>query len=77
MVEFCRQCGGSLAQGDLTFWMGEMFTSADYLCPFCGKPANPDAPKLDHAGPEPPAPGSDLVFKRGKAETRPSTPENG
>jgi hypothetical protein len=76
MVEFCRQCGGSLAQGDLTFWMGEMFTSADYLCPFCGKHANPETPKPVRSEPEP-APESDLVFKRGKAETRPSTPENG
>jgi len=77
MVEFCRQCGGSLARGDLTYWMGEMFTSADYLCPFCNRHANPEAPKIDRAVPEPPAPESDLVFKRGKAETRPSIPENG
>lgn len=75
MVEFCHQCGGSLAQGDLTFWMGEMFTSADYLCPFCGKHANPETPKPDLSVPEP-APESDLVFKKGKAETRPATPEN-
>ncbi len=77
MVEFCRQCGGSLARGDLTFWMGEMFTSADYLCPFCGKTANPETPKPEPAAPEPPPPGTDLVFRRGKAATEPSPPENG
>lgn len=69
MVEFCRQCGGSLARGDLTFWMGEMFTSGDYLCPFCGKSANPDAPKHEHPVQEPPAPDTELVFRKGKVET--------
>ena len=76
MVEFCRQCGGSLARGDLTFWMGEMFTSGDYLCPFCGRAANPETPKHEHPAPEPPAPETDLVFRKGKAETQPQ-PENG
>ena len=75
MVEFCRQCGGSLAQGDLTFWMGEMFTSADYPCPLCGQTANPEAPKTERAAPEPPPSGTDLVFRRGTPETHPSPPE--
>ena len=77
MVEFCRQCGGSLARGDLTFWMGEMFTSSDYSCPFCGKTANPDAPKTEGEGLEPPPPGTDLVFRKGRAEPRAESPEKG
>jgi hypothetical protein len=77
MVEFCRQCGGSLARGDLTFWMGEMFTSADYLCPFCGKHAHPDAPKADRPAPPAPDADTDLVFRKGKAETQAPPPENG
>jgi hypothetical protein len=76
MVEFCRQCGGSLARGDLTFWMGEMFTSPDYLCPFCGKPAHPDAPKAERPPPPVPDAGLDVVFRKGKAETQ-TPPENG
>jgi hypothetical protein len=77
MVEFCRRCGGSLARGDLTFWMGEMFTSADYLCPFCGKSANPEAPKTERPAPEPPAADTDLVFRQGKTETRKAPSEQG
>jgi hypothetical protein len=77
MVEFCRRCGGSLARGDLTFWMGEMFTSSDYLCPFCGKSANPEGPKHERAAPEVPSADMDIVFNRGKTETRPASPENG
>ena len=71
MVEFCQQCGGSLARGDLTFWMGEMFTSGDYLCPLCQKPANPNAPKKEASHPEAPQAGQDLVFKKGRMESRP------
>ena len=70
MVEFCRQCEGSLAQGDLSFWMGEMFTSGDYLCPLCGRIANPDAPKKERPEPSLPDAESDLVFRRGKAESK-------
>ena len=77
MVEFCRQCGGSLARGDLTFWMGEMFTSPDYACPFCGQAANPEAPKIEREDPHPPDPEVEIVFRRGKTESRPATPENG
>jgi hypothetical protein len=75
MVEFCRTCGGSLARGDLTFWMGEIFTSPDYLCPFCGRHANPDAPKVEPAAPEAPDAGSDLVFKEGRSDVKPAPPE--
>lgn len=71
MVEFCQQCGGSLARGDLTFWMGEMFTSADYLCPLCEKPANPHAPKTEALRPLAPKPDEDLFFKQGRMESRP------
>lgn len=77
MVEFCRKCGGSLALGDLTFWMGEVFTSADYLCPFCGRTANPEAPKTERAAPEPPEAGSDLVFRKGETHRPPATQEPG
>ena len=73
MVEFCRQCGGSLARGDLSFWMGEMFTSPDYLCPFCGKLAHPDSPKVERPKPPIPEDGADLVIRRGKAESKPPT----
>ena len=75
MVEFCQQCGGSLARGDLTFWMGEMFTSPDYLCPFCGKTAHPDAPKVERPQPPMPEEGADLVIRKGKAVSKSSTPE--
>jgi hypothetical protein len=75
MVEFCRHCGGSLARGDLTFWMGEMFTSADYQCPFCGQGANPETPKIERPAPEPPPPDHELVFRKGTTETRPAPPE--
>jgi hypothetical protein len=71
VVEFCQQCGGSLARGDLTFWMGEMFTSADYLCPLCGKSANPAAPKAEASLPEDPKPEQDLVFRKGRMESQP------
>ena len=71
MVEFCRQCAGSLARGDLTFWMGEMFTSGDYLCPLCEKPANPHAPKTEASLPEAPKPEQDLVFRKGRMESLP------
>ena len=71
MVEFCQQCGGSLARGDLTFWMGEMFTSADYVCPLCHKTANPHAPKSEPRETEPPPPDQDLVFRKGRLEKLP------
>jgi hypothetical protein len=41
MVEFCRHCKGSLPTGDLTIRKGQKYTSHDYLCPACGKLANP------------------------------------
>ena len=42
MVEFCTVCGTSLPKGDLTVKGGNIFTSHDYDCPSCHKPANPD-----------------------------------
>lgn len=75
MVEFCRQCGGSLARGDLTFWMGEMFTSGDYQCPFCGQAANPEEPKTGRPAPELPTDEQDVIFRRGKSETKSPPPE--
>jgi len=72
MVEFCQQCGGSLARGDLTFWMGEMFTSGDYTCPFCGRLANPEGPKIEVDAPQAPDPDADIIFRRGKAESQPA-----
>ena len=65
MVEFCTVCGTSLPKGDLSFKGGKMFTSHDYPCPSCGKPANPGH---THAAPEAPeaSPDQDLVFKKGQ-----------
>jgi len=48
-----------------------MFTSADYLCPLCRKPANPHAPKTEASRPEAPKAGQDLVFKKGRMEHQP------
>ena len=68
MVEFCVQCGTSLPKGDLSFLRGKMFTSGDFLCPHCGKPANPNAPGGHaHAAPPQPTPENDLIIKKGKA----------
>jgi hypothetical protein len=75
MVEFCQQCRESLPKGDLTFWMGESFTSPDYRCPRCGEIANPNAPKVVSPDVEPPPPDQDLVFRKGKSnlESPPSS----
>ena len=63
MVEFCTVCGTSLPKGDLTVKGGFIFTSHDYSCPSCHKPANPDkGPVIEK--PEA-APERDLVFKKG------------
>jgi hypothetical protein len=63
MVEFCTACGTSLPKGDLTVKGGEIFTSHDYDCPSCHKPANPDK---SGAGDAPEAASErDLVFKKG------------
>jgi len=50
-----------------------MFTSPDYLCPFCGKLAHPDSPKVERPKPPIPEDGADLVIRRGKAESKPPT----
>ena len=63
MVEFCTVCGTSLPKGDLTVRSGYIFTSHDYECPSCHKPANPDKAHT-HEKPEA-APERDLVFKKG------------
>ena len=69
MVEFCTQCGTSLPKGDLTFRKGALFTSPDYTCPHCGKPANPNVPG-DHVHPAPePTPDKDVVFRKGEAKS--------
>jgi len=63
MVEFCTVCGTSLPKGDLTVKGGFIFTSHDYSCPSCHKPANPDK---EHKHDKPEAePDHDLVFKKG------------
>jgi len=63
MVEFCTVCGTSLPKGDLTVKGGKVFTSHDYDCPSCHKPANPDkSPASESAEAEPER---DLVFKKG------------
>ena len=63
MVEFCMACGTSLPKGDLTVKGGQIFTSHDYDCPSCHKPANPD--KAGDAEKSEASPERDLVFKKG------------
>ena len=66
MVEFCTVCGTSLPKGDLTVKGGSIFTSHDYTCPSCHKPANPAKPH-DHdveADPD-----KDLIFKKGTVQS--------
>ena len=41
MIEFCRACKVSLPKSDLTIKDGKVFASHDYICPECGKLANP------------------------------------
>ena len=67
MVEFCTVCGTSLPKGDLTVKGGQIFTSHDYDCPSCHKPANPEK---SPAGESPEAaPDRDLVFKKGAVKS--------
>ncbi len=66
MVEFCGGCGTSLPKGDLTIKKGKLFTSADYTCPSCHKPANPVAAQKVEAELEA-DPDKDIVIKKGKA----------
>jgi hypothetical protein len=67
MVEFCTVCGTSLPKGDLTVRGGFIFTSHDYDCPSCHKPANPEK---SHAAEKPEAsPERDLVFKKGHVKS--------
>ena len=67
MVEFCGSCGTSLPKGDLTIKGGKLFTSADYVCPSCKKPANPAVDsQAKQEGPEPTA-DRDIRIKQGKA----------
>jgi hypothetical protein len=67
MVEFCTVCGTSLPKGDLTVKGGSIFTSHDYSCPSCGKPANPDkVHEHDHGEVES---DRDLVFKKGNVKS--------
>ena len=63
MVEFCTVCGTSLPKGDLTVKGGKVFTSHDYDCPSCHKPANPEKSSASE-DPEA-APERDLVFTKG------------
>lgn len=67
MVEFCTSCGTSLPKGDLTIKGGELFTSHDYVCPQCGKIANPCKVHPPKAEPEPGAE-TDLVIQGGQVE---------
>jgi hypothetical protein len=69
MVEFCTACGTSLPKGDLTVKGGKIFTSHDYDCPSCEKPANPaKAPAPEEA--VDPSPDRELVFKKGAVESQ-------
>lgn len=64
-VEFCTNCKESLPRGDLTFKSGRAYTSHDYVCPSCGKLANPSSePPTAHPDPEP---NRDLVIHDGEA----------
>ncbi len=67
MVEFCTACGTSLPKGDLTVKDGKVFTSPDYTCPSCGRPANPE--KDPPAPPPEPDPSRDMVFRKGEVGT--------
>ena len=67
MVEFCTLCGTSLPKGDLTVKGGKIFTSHDYDCPSCGKPANPGS---DEAAAAPEAsPERDLIIRKGSVQS--------
>lgn len=65
MVEFCTVCGTSLPKGDLTIQEGKVFTSHDYTCPHCGKPANPKK-REDKTVPPDPMAERDLIFRKGQ-----------
>lgn len=52
-VEFCRECKGSLPVGDVTIFKGQKYTSHDFVCPQCGKLANPPAKAKKTLEPEP------------------------
>lgn len=67
MVEFCTACGTSLPKGDLTIKKGKVFTSIDFDCPSCHKPANPQGDETKPAVPEPDGE-KDLVIKKGQAQ---------
>ena len=66
MLEFCRSCKVSLPKSDLTIKDGKIFASHDYICPECGKPANPSENGI---GIEPDG-DVDIVVKDGKAVTK-------
>ena len=66
MVEFCTLCGTSLPKGDLSFKKGKLFTSPDYICPHCGKAANPNAPETHRHENPPPSAEKDLIIKKGQ-----------
>ena len=63
-VEFCTQCNQSLPVGDLSFKDGKALTSRDYVCPNCGKIANPDTTAASAAEP---STEKDLVIRGGDA----------
>ena len=67
-IEFCSSCNVSISKADMTIKDGDKFVSHDFLCPNCGKPANPDkqnsdGKKLLEASEE-----NDLIIKEGNAE---------
>jgi len=66
MVEFCGSCGTSLPKGDVTIKKGKLFTSPDYTCPSCKKPANTAGAQRVEAEVEA-DPDKDIVIKKGKA----------
>lgn len=63
MVEFCIACKSSLPKGDVTVVAGKVFTSHDYICPFCSVPANP-GPVKPRDPPEP-TDQKDVLIRRG------------
>lgn len=64
-VEFCTNCKESLPKGDMSFKAGKGYTSHDYICPSCGKLANPSKESVA-AQPDPES-DRDLVIREGDA----------
>jgi hypothetical protein len=64
-------CKSSLPKGDVTIAGGKSFTSYDYVCPFCHKPANPAEASREASVPLP-AEGQDVLIRNGDAALFPT-----